>query len=294
MFCTNPKNPTPIHDVIADIIEVCGGSRQLIRILNRLGCCSSADTHDRFVTQHAIAERQMSIWDNISANTFTVASINNFDMLQSYSAVYCGDQQQSYHGTTLQLVQPNPNNLVLLFSTIDYRVPQVTSAKSNLRQRQRQISPDSSPHKLGKNGPKHQRTAAVQNLTAVKHNISSANNNDIALTLTLDNFIENNDQIKEQATIHDKLFSYIFLKYVLHHHTQSDVVPVKASLSEIRIFLDEQNDSSLQDPSTVYYMELVNENPDCAETMSLVAEDLLAKFEEVQDGWVVLVGDGKS
>ena len=73
MFCTNPKNPTPIHDVIADIIEVCGGSRQLIRILNRLGCCSSADTHDRFVTQHAIAERQMSIWDNISANTFTVA-----------------------------------------------------------------------------------------------------------------------------------------------------------------------------------------------------------------------------
>ena len=72
MFCTNPKNPTPIHDVIADIIEVYGGSRQL-------GCCSSADTHDRFVTQHAIAERQVSIWDNISANTFTIASIDNFD-----------------------------------------------------------------------------------------------------------------------------------------------------------------------------------------------------------------------
>ena len=295
MFCTNPKSPTLIHDVIADIIEVCGGSRQLIRILNRLGCCSSADTHDRFVTQHAMAQRQMSIWDNISANTFTVTSIDNFDMLQSYSAVYCGDQQRSYHGTTLQLVQPNPVNLVLPFSTVDFRVHPLASAKSqNLRQRQRQISPDSSPHELGKNGPKRQRTVAVQNLPATKHNISNANNNDIVLTLALDNFIENNNQIKEQATMHDKLFSYIFLKHVLHHHTQSDVVPVNATLSEIRTFLNEQNDSSLQHPSTVHYMELVNENPDSTETMSLVAEDLLAKFDEVQDGWVVLVGDGIS
>ena len=28
--------------------------------------------------------------------------------------------------------------------------------------------------------------------------------------------------------------------------------------------------------------------------MSLVAEDLLAKFDALQDGWVILVGDGKS
>jgi len=41
-------------------------------------------------------------------------------------------------------------------------------------------------------------------------------------------------------------------------------------------------------------MELVNEYPDCAETISLVAEDLLNKFGDVQEGWVILVGDGKS
>ena len=119
MFCTNPKNPTPIYDVITDIIEISRGSRQSIQILNRLGCCCSANTHDRFFTQHTMAEFQMSIWDYMSTNTFTVASIDNFDMLQSYSAVYCGDQQQSYHGTTLQLVQPNPINLVLPFSIVD-------------------------------------------------------------------------------------------------------------------------------------------------------------------------------
>ena len=68
MFCTNPKKPTPLHDIIADTIEVCGGSRQLIRIFNRLGCCSSADTHDRFVTEYAIARRQSKIWDEIPSN----------------------------------------------------------------------------------------------------------------------------------------------------------------------------------------------------------------------------------
>ena len=40
---------------------------------------------------------------------------------------------------------------------------------------------------------------------------------------------------------------------------------------------------------------MVNENPDSDETMALVVEDLLDKFNvEMQGGWVVLVGDGKT
>lgn len=41
-------------------------------------------------------------------------------------------------------------------------------------------------------------------------------------------------------------------------------------------------------------MELVDENPDSADTMRYVSELLLSSPPEYQNGYVVLVGDGKT
>ena len=86
------QRPTLFHNLLADLVEVCAGSRQLLVVLKRLGYVSSPDTHDRFVTQHAENARQTAIWDHLPKDVFTVTSVDNFDMLQSYAAVYCGDQ----------------------------------------------------------------------------------------------------------------------------------------------------------------------------------------------------------
>ena len=74
LYSTNPKQPMPINNLMGDVVKMCGGSRQLIRILNRLGCTSSVDTHDRLVTQHAETQRRCSEWDKLQNNVFTVAA----------------------------------------------------------------------------------------------------------------------------------------------------------------------------------------------------------------------------
>ena len=43
---------------------------------------------------------------------FTVASADNVDFLQSNAAEYSGDQHCSWHGTSIQKVQPGPESAV--------------------------------------------------------------------------------------------------------------------------------------------------------------------------------------
>ena len=178
----------------------------------------------------------------------------------------------------------------------DHHLDLPTLKSVRLQQRQGRISPDSSPHKLGKIGPKWKRTVAVKNISRSLHenspSITPHNNfsHSVSTVLTLENFQECSDERKERNTVQSKLLSYILQKYTADHYSETGGV----ILSEVRQFLGGENCNMPQQPSTIHYLELVDEAPDSSETMSLIAEQLLEKFGDIQNGWVVLVGDGKT
>ena len=112
LFTTNSQCSFSLHTLLADAIETCRGSSRLMRLLNRVGACASADTHARYVQYRVQKYKEEGPMSGYRENAFTLASTDNLDFVHSHARVYCGKQQSSWHGTTIQIVQPQPSKLV--------------------------------------------------------------------------------------------------------------------------------------------------------------------------------------
>ena len=106
LFCTDDRCSVPLHTLIADIVDSLGGSSLLLRILNRLGVCASSDTLSRFIQHNVQSKRTGETEPDLDQQEFTVVSADNIDFLHSYARVFSGKQNSSWHGTTVQAVQP--------------------------------------------------------------------------------------------------------------------------------------------------------------------------------------------
>ena len=80
-----------------------GRSALLIRTLNRLGVCSSLALN-RYM-QDKRANREKCINHSLSSDSFTVISLDNIDFVHSYARIF----KSSWHGTSIQAVQPLPS-----------------------------------------------------------------------------------------------------------------------------------------------------------------------------------------
>ena len=97
---------------LADKVECCGGSAELLQILNCLGITASLETLKRHIHNVSEIRKQTGI-DGLLVDkdkAFTIASADNIDFLSSYAAVYSGCQHRSWHATSVQLVQPRPQS----------------------------------------------------------------------------------------------------------------------------------------------------------------------------------------
>ena len=203
---------------MADVDETGGGSRQLLKILNRLGCVSSPDTHDRFVSMHANDNRERNVWTVLSLTAFTVASVDNFDILQSHAAVHSGNQhQRSYHGTTVQLVQPAVSHSLLhsQVSETSNSTNNSTEVLTDRDSRRRPVAQSPSPHKLGKTGPKRPRTVAVSQLQsrlAYPVQETSLSNNPYQY-FTISDFQLSTEEIDSLSDMKLILFNFMLMKH---------------------------------------------------------------------------------
>ena len=110
LFCTNTQCSMPLHIPLAEAILCHGGSLELV---NRLGAVASVDTTNRIATQAVQLRRSQGILPALASHTLTVVSIDNIDILQPHAFLSTTDATRSWHGTSIQCVQPSPKSLSL-------------------------------------------------------------------------------------------------------------------------------------------------------------------------------------
>ena len=112
-----------------------------------------------------------------------------------------------------------------------------------------------------------------------------------AKLLQIEDFKESSSESTEQKHLQSKVFSYIAQEHFLLKSSEY----CGNTLKELKQFLTISSTNSTLNQSNIFYMDLVDENPNSDETMMLVAEKLLKDLQtDFQGGYVVLVGDGKT
>ena len=155
LFCTNNQCNMPLQYLLSDAILCLGGSTELVKILNRIGAVASLDTHNRVATCAVARRIANGIRAELTPQTFTVLSIDNIDILQRHAMVSSTESKRSWHGTSVQCVQPMPESITIPIQEMhsacqvlcvhDQDTVEHVRSASQLRKKHSESSPTMSP-----------------------------------------------------------------------------------------------------------------------------------------------------
>ncbi len=157
LFCTNSQCCMPLHYLLSEAILCHGGSQQLVKIFNRIGAAASLDTSQRLSTQVVQTRVVQGIKPDLVEKGFTIVSVDNIDILQRHAFVSSTDASRSWHGTSVQCVQPLPlssltgEEILPLSSSVVEKHPASSPIASPIpvekaKRRCRTLAERSSPH----------------------------------------------------------------------------------------------------------------------------------------------------
>ena len=129
-FCTNSMCSAPLHILLTEAVLCHGSTLELVRILNRIGAAASLDTVNRLATRVVQMRLTRGVKSDLQHHMFAAVSIDNIDILQPFSFVSSLDATRSWHGTSVQCVQPLPISGLLTSDDYYLQEPQKAEVAS--------------------------------------------------------------------------------------------------------------------------------------------------------------------
>ena len=289
LFNTNSSCYMPMHFVLTEAILCYGGSMELVKLFNRFGMVSSLDTNNRiatYIVQKRIIE---GIKPSIQFGMLTVVSVDNVDILQSHAVVSALDATRSWHGTSVQCIQPQPKSDELTQQEI------VVSSQSQpddsqspipvqrLKRRRRTLAEACSPHTQMVT-PRHESTEDTYKAICNELDIQELS----CTFLSLNNFLPTETELTHFNQLKVDIHKSMLLKYF----RQSDDDQI-FHLSTIPVLVNGvRKQVSEKEVGNVVYVDVLSEKADSKATLTKVVGKL-HKIFVVDLKQMFVVGDAK-
>ena len=294
LFCTTDGHcSVPLHILLTDFIDACGGSTELITVLNRLGAIASSDTLNRHMCTVSLERKAKGLLKDINCSAFTIATADNIDFLQSHASVYAGSQHRSWHGTSVQVVQPQPNTLKVVGDNGTCSSERVFPPRQVLSvKRTERSSPIRSPDK-GIRSPHPKRLKRARTFkesvdlnendscaTATHASFCTRGGSTVRSTAGVDvgGFILSQNEHLMLASIKESAFTYVIQKSCLRpeHVLKQHMAAMNSHIHTVQ--------------ATVVYLSIIDMHADTIEAMSEVASMLYKEYIETTSAKHLIVG----
>ena len=277
-----------MHGLIADVIDSYDGSDVLIRKLNRLGVCSSADILSRII-HHRVNQRELvGPEKELNDQSLIIISADNIDFMHTFSRVYCGKPKKSFHGTTIQVVQPIPSLFIQsTTNTTGHKRPKLSPYPSPSKSC---LSPAPKVKRRARSGLEFKkigiRREPVRNLPTEKNvNVVSATRKDL-----------NSEMFKissDEQTIFDEALE------LCHKYQLQKIFYNKGLKENAQQFSDMIHYLSVTQPvetekSNIVYYKVLNAIADQKDTLIYILHDLHSTFVDKRGlPYLLIEGDAK-